>query len=184
MKASPPSLKHEIAVERARAPVSDLHDKMEDERGGGASVVEAAKKLGLTAVTIEAVDRSGPRAGRPAGDRHSAGPRPGRRRPSPATSASTTIRSSRFNGGYRLVRRARHHARRATAALDEVKDQVEARWRDDQITSRLRPRRREMVQKLNQGGKLADEAAGLGTQSRYREPASSATPPCRACPPA
>ena len=32
---------------------------MEDERGGGASVVEAAQKLGLTAVTIDAVDRSG-----------------------------------------------------------------------------------------------------------------------------
>ena len=26
-------------------------------------------------------------------------------------------------------------------SLDEVKDQVEARWREDQITSRLRPRR-------------------------------------------
>ena len=32
---------------------------MEDERGGGASVIEAAKKLGLAAVTIDAVDRSG-----------------------------------------------------------------------------------------------------------------------------
>ena len=53
------NLKHEIAVERARASVADLHNKMEDERGGGASVVEAAQKLGLTAVTIDAVDRSG-----------------------------------------------------------------------------------------------------------------------------
>jgi len=32
---------------------------MEDERGGGASVIEAAQKLGLAAVTIDAVDRSG-----------------------------------------------------------------------------------------------------------------------------
>jgi peptidyl-prolyl cis-trans isomerase D len=36
-------LKHDIAVDRARAQVNDLHNKMEDERGGGASVVEAAK---------------------------------------------------------------------------------------------------------------------------------------------
>ena len=43
--------------------------------------------------------------------------------------------------------------------LDEVKDQVEARWRDDQITSRLRTKATDMVQKLDQGGKLADEAA-------------------------
>src|SRR3954467_7189649 len=53
------ALKKEIATERARAKVAELRDKMEDERGGGASVVEAAQKLGVTSVTIEAVDRSG-----------------------------------------------------------------------------------------------------------------------------
>src|SRR5204863_869820 len=52
-------VKKEIATERARSKVAELHNKMEDERGGGASVVEAAQKLGLTAVTIDAVDRSG-----------------------------------------------------------------------------------------------------------------------------
>src|SRR5205814_2522673 len=34
-------LKKEIAIERARAKVAELHNKMEDERGGGASVIEA-----------------------------------------------------------------------------------------------------------------------------------------------
>ena len=48
--------------------------------------------------------------------------------------------------------------------LDEVKDQVEARWKDDQIASRLRTKATEMVQKLEQGGKLADEAASLGSK--------------------
>src|SRR5262249_22113718 len=52
-------LKKEIAVERARTQVATLRDKMEDERGGGASVIEAAQKLGLSPVTIDAVDRSG-----------------------------------------------------------------------------------------------------------------------------
>ena len=33
--------------------------------------------------------------------------------------------------------------------LDEVKDQVEARWKDDQIASRLRTKATEMVQKLD-----------------------------------
>src|SRR3982075_3849250 len=40
------NLKKEIATERARKSVSDLRDKMEDERGGGAGVIEAAQKLG------------------------------------------------------------------------------------------------------------------------------------------
>jgi peptidyl-prolyl cis-trans isomerase D len=46
--------------------------------------------------------------------------------------------------------------------LDEVRDQVEARWRDDQISARLRTKATEMVQKLDQGGKLADQAAAVG----------------------
>ncbi len=52
-------IKKALATERARAAVADLHNKMEDERGGGSSVIEAAQKLALAAVTIDADDRSG-----------------------------------------------------------------------------------------------------------------------------
>src|SRR6266403_2684375 len=52
-------IKKEIATERARAKVSEIQNKMEDERSGGANVAEASQKLGLTAITIDAVDRSG-----------------------------------------------------------------------------------------------------------------------------
>jgi peptidyl-prolyl cis-trans isomerase D len=48
--------------------------------------------------------------------------------------------------------------------LDEVRDQVEARWRQDQIATRLKAKATEMVQKLEQGGKLADEAAAIGAK--------------------
>ncbi|RKH92406.1 peptidyl-prolyl cis-trans isomerase, partial [Corallococcus sp. AB030] len=54
-----PKLKRDLAVERAKASISDLYNKMEDERGGGANVLEAAQKAGLKAITIDAVDRSG-----------------------------------------------------------------------------------------------------------------------------
>ena len=99
-------LKKEIAVERARNQVATLRDKMEDERGGGASVVEAAQKLGLSAVTIDAVDRSGKTpAGQPAnippGPRcHLAGLQQRRRR---------RQRRDLLPGRLCLVRRARHH---------------------------------------------------------------------------
>jgi peptidyl-prolyl cis-trans isomerase D len=57
-----------------------------------------------------------------------------------------------------------------------VKDQVEARWRDDQITSRLKTKASEMVQKLEQGGKLAEQAAAAGlkveTAAGFRRDAS------------
>jgi peptidyl-prolyl cis-trans isomerase D len=48
--------------------------------------------------------------------------------------------------------------------LEEVRDQVEAKWREDQIASRLRTKAAEMVKKLEQGGNLADEAAAVGSK--------------------
>jgi peptidyl-prolyl cis-trans isomerase D len=154
-----PQLKREIAAERARTQVASLHDKMEDERGGGSSVVEAAQKLGLAAVTIDAVDRSG-RApdGRPV-----SGIPQGLNVVTQAFSSDVGVDNDpiQFNGGYVWFDVLGITPSRERG-IDEVKDQVEARWREDQITSRLRAKATEMVQKLNQGGKLADEAAGLG----------------------
>ncbi len=47
--------------------------------------------------------------------------------------------------------------------LEEVKDRVAARWRDDQIEKRLRAKSDDMVEQLKKGGTLADlaQAAGL-----------------------
>ena len=166
-------LKKQIAVERARAKVAELRDKMEDERGGGASVIEAAQKLGLAAVTIDAVDRSGRL---PSGQLVPNIPR-GLDVVSQAFNSDVGVDNDpiQFNGGYvwyDVVGITPSHERN----LDEVKDQVEARWRDDQITSRLRTKATEMVQKLDQGGNLADEAAAAGlkveTASGFKRDAS------------
>jgi peptidyl-prolyl cis-trans isomerase D len=132
---------------------------MEDERGGGASVIEAAQKLGLAAVTIDAVDRSGRL---PNGELVANIPR-GLDVVSQAFNSDVGVDNDPipFNGGfvwYDVVGITPSHERN----LDEVRDQVEARWRDDQITGRLRTKATEMVQKLEQGGKLADEAANAG----------------------
>jgi peptidyl-prolyl cis-trans isomerase D len=166
-------LKKEIASERARSKVAELRDKMEDERGGGASVIEAAQKLGLAAVTIDAVDRSGRL---PNGQPVSNVPR-GLDVVSQAFNSDVGVDNDpiQFNGGYvwydvLAITPSRERN------LDEVRDQVEAKWRDDQITSRLRAKATDMVQKLEQGGKLADEAAQAGlsveTASGFKRDAS------------
>jgi peptidyl-prolyl cis-trans isomerase D len=172
-ESSAANLKKEIASERARSKVAELRDKMEDERGGGASVIEAAQKLGLTAVTVDAVDRSGRL---PSGQ-------PAPNIPRGLDVVSQSFNSDvgvdndpiQFNGGYvwydvLAITPSRDRN------LDEVKDQVEAKWRDDQITSRLRAKATDMVQKLEQGGKLADEAAQVGlnveTASGFKRDAS------------
>lgn len=152
-------IKREIATERARIKVAELRDKMEDERGGGASVIDASQKLGLTAVTIDAVDRSG-RA--PNGQPVANIPQ-GLDVVSQAfnTDVGVDNESISFRGGYvwydvLAITPSRDRN------LDEVRDQVEARWRQDQIAAKLKTKATEMVQKLEAGGKLADEAAAIG----------------------
>src|SRR6202158_6097352 len=166
-------LKKEMATERARTKVAELRDKMEDERGGGASVIEAAQKLGLAAVTIDAVDRSGRL---PNGQLVANIPR-GLDVVSQAFNSDVGVDNDpiQFNGGYVWYDVLGITPSRERN-LDEVKDQVEAKWRDDQIASRLRTKATEMVQKLDQGGNLANEAAAAGskveTASGFRRDAS------------
>jgi peptidyl-prolyl cis-trans isomerase D len=153
------NLKRDIAIERARTVVSDMHNKIEDERGGGANVVDTAKKLGLNAVTIEAVDRSG----------RSPDGQPVAGLPTDVDVVTQAFNSDvgvdndalQAGGGYIWydvlgVTPARDRT------LDEVKAQVETRWREEQITTRLRDKAVEMAKKLEGGAKLADEAAAAG----------------------
>lgn len=154
-------IKREIATERARVKVADLRDKMEDERGGGASVIDAAQKLGLTAVSVDAVDRSG-RA--PNGQPLSSIPQ-GLDVVSQAfnTDVGVDNDSISFKGGfvwYDVLAITPSRDRN----LDEVRDQVEAHWRQDQIATKLKAKATEVVQKLESGGKLADEAAAIGAK--------------------
>jgi peptidyl-prolyl cis-trans isomerase D len=167
------NLKKEIAVERARKSAAELRDKMEDERGGGASVVEAAQRLGLAAVTVDAVDRSGRL---PNGQLVTNIPR-GLDVVSQAFNSDVGVDNDpiSFNGGYVWYDVLGITPSR-DRSLDEVKDQVEAKWHEDQIASRLRTKATEMIQKLDQGGKLADEAAAAGlkveTAAGFRRDAS------------
>lgn len=163
------SIKNEVAIERARATVRDLHNKMEDERGGGSSVIEAAQKVGLPFTTIEAMDRSG-RA--PDGGPVSGLP--------PTLDIATAVFSAdvgsdndplQINRGpgdtgyvwFDVI--AVTPSRERT--LEEVKDRVAARWREDQIGKRLRAKADEIVEQLKKGGKLADvaQAAGLKVET-------------------
>ncbi|WP_342728907.1 SurA N-terminal domain-containing protein [Bradyrhizobium sp. B097] len=154
-------VKNEIATERARAKVAELRDKMEDERGGGSSVIDAAQKLKLTAVTIDAIDRSGRL---PNGQVASNIPR-GLDVVSQAFNSDVGVDNDpiQFNNGYVWYDVTGITPSRERT-LDEVRDQVEAKWREDQISAKLRAKATEMVQKLDSGAKLADEATAAGVK--------------------
>ena len=174
-------VKKELATERARAKVSEIQNKMEDERSGGANVVEASQKLGLTAITIDAVDRSGRK---PDGQPVANVPR-GLDVVSQAFNSDVGVDNEpiQFAGGYVWYDVLGITPSRERA-LDEVRSQVEAKWRDDQISSKLRAKATEMVQKVEQGGTLAAEATAAGskveTATGFRRDASLSGVPAAA----
>lgn len=160
-------IKTQIATDRARAEFQDMRNKVEDERSGGANIAEAGKKLGLDAVTIEAVDRSGrgldgkPVIGLPQGaDVISA-----------AFASNVGVENDpiNFNNGeiwFDVLGVTPSRDR----PLDEVKDQVVTRWRDEQIAARLRTKADDIVAKVNKGATLAAEADAIGAKVEKTAP--------------
>ncbi len=151
-----PQIKRDIALERAREEVRVRHDKIEDERLAGGTLAEVAQRAGLEVRTIEAVDRSG-RA--PDGS-------PARNLPQGVDVVAAAFAAEvggdhdalRVDGGYVWYEVADITPARERK-LEEVKDLVETRWRDDEIAARLRTKAAEMVDKAKAGGSLRDIAA-------------------------
>ena len=127
----------------------------------GANIAEAAQKLGLNATTIEAVDRSGrgldgkPVTGLPQGIDVV----------SPAFASNIGVENEpiQYNGG-ELWFDVLGVTPSRDRALDEVKDQVETRWKDEQISTRLRAKAAEMVGKIEKGATLETEAVAAGVK--------------------
>lgn len=147
-------LRNEIALERAKTQVQDLHDKIEDDRAGGATLEQAAEKLKLPVVTVN-IDRSGrdpdgkPMANVPhASDVVNA---------AYASDIGVDNDPIDADGGYvwyAVADIAKAHER----TLAEVKDQVTQRWRDDEIATRLKAKADDMLGKLK-GGEAFDALA-------------------------
>jgi peptidyl-prolyl cis-trans isomerase D len=169
-------LKQDLATERAKAEMLNMHDKVEDERLGGATLADIAKKLNLKLRTIEAVDRSGQGLdGKPVAD----------------LPQGVDLLSAAFNtdqgaendplqipqsGGYVWYEVASITPARERP-LDEVKQQVEARWRNDQIAARLKAKADDMLGKLKAGTPFAQVAAADKLKPEWRPGLKRGNPP-------
>jgi peptidyl-prolyl cis-trans isomerase D len=153
-------IKQELAETKARSEISDLRDKVEDEQASGSTLAETAKKLGLKAVSIDAVDRSGRGPdGKPA-----AGLPPGSNVLNAAFSSDVGVDNEAQqlpNGGY-LYFDVTGITPARDRTLDEVKDQVAARWRDDEVGKRLQTKADDMLGKLKAGTTLSQLAGEAG----------------------
>ena len=141
-----PQIRSDIATERAKADVKRLHEQIEDERAGGASLAQVAEKLKLSVGTYD-VDRSGrdpsgkvvnfPHAGHVVGAAF-------------ASDVGVDNDPIEADGGY-----VWYNVTGVTPArdrtLDEVKSAVEQHWREDEIASRLKAKSAELLDKLKAG---------------------------------
>jgi peptidyl-prolyl cis-trans isomerase D len=152
-------IKRDLATERAKEEIQGKYNKIEDERAGGAQLTEIAQKVGLTAHTIEAVDRSG-RA--PDGAAVSVPTGVDLVRNVFATEVGVENDPLQLPGGgyawYDVVDITPSRER----SLDEVKDRVAARWQDDQVAERLKAKANDLIGKLKAGTSLAEVAAAEG----------------------
>jgi peptidyl-prolyl cis-trans isomerase D len=142
-----PQLRGDIALDRAKKQVQDLHDKVEDDRAGGDSLEQAAAKFKLPVTTFN-VDRSGrdPDGKTVMNIPHAADVI------SAAYASDVGVDNDPIDadGGYIWYSVAAIAPAR-DRALDEVKAQVEQRWRDDQIAGRLRTKADDLLTKLKAG---------------------------------
>jgi peptidyl-prolyl cis-trans isomerase D len=156
-------LKKELALERARAQMTALHDKFEDERGAGATLADIAKKLNLPTRVIEAVDRAGRT---PDGVTVSGLPQ-GVDLVSSAFSADVGSENDALSvpgGGY-VWYEVLDITPSRERPLEEVKDRVAERWRQDQVAARLRAKATELLDKLKAGGNETALPADLKWQT-------------------
>src|SRR6266481_96077 len=148
-------LKQELAAARAKSEIFDLYNKIEDARAEGKSLAEAAANLELEARTVEAVDRSGrDAAGTPV-------KLPDAERILPAafnTDVGVERDPLQFQDGY-IWYDVTGISPSRERSLDEVKDLVETRWRDQEVATRLDTKATEMLDKLKAGAPLAEVAA-------------------------
>jgi peptidyl-prolyl cis-trans isomerase D len=153
-------IKHEIALDRTKSEVNKIRDKIEDEYAAGAKLADIAKKLNLPAVTIDAVDR----AGRAPDDQPVLGLPKGVDVLTDAFSAETGAESDPVAapGGGLVWLEVEGITPSRERTLDEVKDRVEARWREDEIAKRLDAKTTEIVDKLKGGAPFAEVAAANG----------------------
>lgn len=171
-------VKAELATSRASSQISELHDKIEDQRASAKPLAEIAKEFGLPLRTLGPVDARLRKAD-------------GTQEPAPAGGDATAQAIFRSdigvdNEAVRLPRDSGYVWYDVTKidparerSFEETKAEVEAQWRAEEAASRLSAKARELVDRLDKGeafdavaasaGLTIEQAADLGRQDQRPE---------------
>lgn len=149
-------IRKEIAVSRGKDAARDWHDKIEDQRASAKPLAEIAEQNGLTLRVIDALDRAGrDKTGKPVSDL------PDRDTLLKAVFASdigadNDSIAAKDGGWIWFDILAIDPARERP--LDEIRDDVVADWKGEQLADRLAQKAREIVKRLNEGASVDDIA--------------------------
>ena len=157
-------VKREVALERARNTINEVHDAIEDLRAGAKPLADIAKEKGLPLVSIPAIDRTG---------RDKAG------NPVPNLPERDALLTAVFTsdvgvdkeplrtraGGYVWYDVTGIEPAR-DKAFEEVREAVAAQWRNEEVSRRLSDKARTLVERIDKGEPVEAVAAELGVPAQ------------------
>ncbi|HEY5796535.1 MAG TPA: SurA N-terminal domain-containing protein [Bosea sp. (in: a-proteobacteria)] len=151
----------ELATNRAASRITEIHDKIEDQRAAAKPLAEIAREFNLTLRSVGPIDNA---LRRPDGSVEQ--PLPGGDATVQAIFRSDVgvdneaIRLPRDSGYVWYDVKKIDPAREQS--FDEVKAQVETQWRADEVATRLSAKARELVERLDKGEAFDAVAASAG----------------------
>jgi peptidyl-prolyl cis-trans isomerase D len=153
-----------IATTMARNAVNDLHDRIEKERSSGLPLADIAAKVGVPVTTVDAVDQQGRdpqevQLNLPGASDFLA----------PAFRAEVGLENEPVNNretGLWAWFEVSSVTPARDRTLDEVRPQVEARWREDEVKVRIGRAADQMATAIRGGKTLAEVAQPLNLEVR------------------
>lgn len=159
-------IRRDLALAEANRVLLDVHDDYEDSRAAGDSLVDAAAKLQLKPVTVEAIDRN---ALRPDGTVVTDLPE------SQAliaaafeTDVGVENPSIPVGGNGYLFYEVESVTPARDRTLDEMREKVVADWKTAEAAARLSAKAAELEKRLKDGGALDDIAAELALEKQTK----------------
>lgn len=159
------TLRTEIARERALEEVQRIQARIEDQRTSGKDLVEAAKAAGLAARVIEGIDATGKdKTGAQVQDLVE-----------PEALLKAVFASDIGVDNETLTTRDRGYVWFEISGiepardrkLEEVREQIEAGWRADQVALRLREKAEALVKEIEAGKNVEDVAKSIGAAAEH-----------------
>ncbi|MGO4386168.1 SurA N-terminal domain-containing protein [Microvirga sp. 2YAF29] len=155
-------IRQEVAKERAQGEIERIHDEVEDLRAGAKPLADIAKEKNLTLVQLPAVDASGlDKAGAPV----NLASKDQVVKAAFASDIGVDNEALRVADGYTWYDVTGIEPSREKT-LDEVRDQVTAQWREDQIAQRLSEKARELTERLEKGEAIEAVAQSVNTEAK------------------